>query len=153
MIVFDLACSDGHRFEGWFASSEDFSQQQQRGLVVCPQCGHQDVAKAPMAPAVPKKGNQASALSTKGEAVAGGKSSPELLESMKRLASAQAEMLKDSRWVGDKFVTESRAMHYGEKESQAIHGIASTQDAKTLNEEGISVAPLPFPVAPPDDIN
>ena len=34
MIVFDLLCSaKGHRFEGWFASSEDFAAQQERGLV------------------------------------------------------------------------------------------------------------------------
>jgi hypothetical protein len=37
MIVFDLECrAGGHRFEGWFASSEDFASQQARGLVVCP---------------------------------------------------------------------------------------------------------------------
>ena len=28
MIVFDLACQAGHRFEGWFASSGDFEGQQ-----------------------------------------------------------------------------------------------------------------------------
>jgi hypothetical protein len=34
MIVFDLQCSGGqHRFEGWFASSSDYAQQQERGLV------------------------------------------------------------------------------------------------------------------------
>ena len=55
MIVFDLQCQTlGHRFEGWFASSEDFAAQQVRGLVSCPQCGSGDVIKAPMAPAVPK---------------------------------------------------------------------------------------------------
>ena len=33
MIVFDLSCSQGHRFEGWFGSSEDYASQQERGLV------------------------------------------------------------------------------------------------------------------------
>ena len=28
MIVFDLICDDGHRFEGWFGSSQDFAEQQ-----------------------------------------------------------------------------------------------------------------------------
>ncbi len=59
MIVFDLECRTGqHRFEGWFGSSEDFARQQERGLVSCPQCGSGDVAKAPMAPNLPRKGNQ-----------------------------------------------------------------------------------------------
>ena len=58
MIVFDLSCADGHRFEGWFASGEAFAVQRERGLVECPHCGSAEVAKAPMAPAVPRKGNQ-----------------------------------------------------------------------------------------------
>ena len=39
MIVYDLCCDTGHRFEGWFGSSDDYSDQQQRGLVSCPECG------------------------------------------------------------------------------------------------------------------
>ena len=58
MIVFDLHCDEGHVFEGWFGSSEDFASQKERGLVSCPECGSMVVGKAPMAPAVPRKGNQ-----------------------------------------------------------------------------------------------
>ena len=57
MIVFDLSCSDGHRFEGWFGSSDDYADQHARGLLACPVCGSAAVSKAPMAPAVPAKGN------------------------------------------------------------------------------------------------
>ena len=39
MIVFDRICRDPHRFEGWFASGEDFTSQQSRGLLNCPVCG------------------------------------------------------------------------------------------------------------------
>ena len=58
MIVFDLSCDFGHRFEGWFGSSSDFADQMDRGLVTCPECGSSEVIKAPMAPAVPAKGNR-----------------------------------------------------------------------------------------------
>jgi hypothetical protein len=44
-------------------------------------------------------------------------------------------------------------MHYGEKEAESIHGQATLSEAKELLEEGIAVAPLPFPVAPPDKAN
>ena len=57
MIVFDLSCPDGHRFEAWFGSSGAFDEQRKRGLVECPQCGSNVVDKAPMAPAVPVKSN------------------------------------------------------------------------------------------------
>ncbi|NBC88868.1 MAG: DUF1178 family protein, partial [Alphaproteobacteria bacterium] len=39
MIVFDLHCDAGHRFEGWFGSSSDFDSQRNRGLIACPECG------------------------------------------------------------------------------------------------------------------
>lgn len=151
MIVFDLSCAAGHRFEGWFGSSEDFDSQSARGLVSCPHCGSAEVIKAPMAPAVPRKGNQKPEVPA--ETVARPQPTPEMLAAMKKLATLQAEMLKSSQWVGKDFADKSRAMHYGEAEQQAIHGQATLEEAKELHEEGIAIAPLPFPVAPPDDIN
>ncbi|MGH6786738.1 MAG: DUF1178 family protein [Novosphingobium sp.] len=153
MIVFDLACAaTGHRFEGWFASSRDFASQQARGLVACPECGCPDVAKAPMAPAVGRKGNQLVAAKPQGkQAVAGGKLSPEAAKALHALAQMQAEALKQSRWVGEGFAEQSRAQHYGEAEAETIHGQATLAEAKELHDEGIAVNPLPFPVAPPDE--
>lgn len=151
MIVFDLECrAGGHRFEGWFGSSTDFASQQERGLVTCPHCGDGDVAKAPMAPSVPRKGNR---VPERSQAVQGGKLPPEAVEMMKAMAAMQSEALKGSRWVGENFAEQSRAMHYGERDAETIHGQATLREAKELLEEGISVAPLPFPVAPPDETN
>ena len=152
MIVFDLACAEGHRFEGWFASSGAFAGQQKRGLVECPHCGSSEVAKAPMAPAVPAKGNAKAETPARKHAVAD-KLPPEVAKAMQALAEAQARALKDSRWVGDKFAEESRAMHYGEREHATIHGQATRDEAQSLVEEGIPVSPLPFRVAPPDELN
>ncbi len=148
MIVFDLECRiGGHRFEGWFGSSDDFAMQQERGLVSCPHCGEGDVIKAPMAPAVPRKGNQQIAKAP----MQGGKLPPEAVQMMKAMAAMQAEALKDSRYVGDTFAEQSRAMHYGERDAETIHGQATMREAKELLDEGIAVAPLPFPVAPPPE--
>lgn len=160
MIVFDLECrTGGHRFEGWFASSGDFDRQQERGLVSCPQCGGADIVKAPMAPAVPRKGNQkdplpAPAAGSSPAPMAKGAPMPEeALRMMQALATMQAEALKNSRWVGGKFAEESRAMHYGERDATPIHGEATLAEAKELLDEGIAVAPLPFPVVPPGEAN
>lgn len=152
MIVFDLACQAGHRFEGWFASSGDFEGQQARGLVACPQCGSVQVAKAPMAPAVARKGNQLS-LAKPEQAMAAGRLPAEAQEMLGKLARLQAETLKGSRYVGGAFADQSRAMHYGEKPAEVIHGQASVEEARDLLEEGVAVLPLPFPVAPPEDLN
>ena len=159
MIVFDLECrSGGHRFEGWFGSSDDFAMQSERGLLACPQCGSADVIKAPMAPAVPRKGNQlaareAGAQGDRSVAVAKDAIPPEAVKMMQALAEMQAKALEKSRWVGGKFADESRAMHYGEREAEPIHGQATIEEARELIEEGITVAPLPFPFAPPGEAN
>jgi len=154
MIVFDLECRAlGHRFEAWFASSKDFAAQQERGLVSCPQCGSSDVAKAVMAPNVGRKGNQLSVPSANPQPMVSGDLPAEAKEVMVKLAQLQAEALKQSRWVGKGFADESRKMHYGEAESETIHGQATAQEAKELLDEGIALMPLPFPVAPPDELN
>jgi hypothetical protein len=154
MIVYDLSCDQGHRFEGWFGSSEDFAEQLADGFVSCPQCGSLEVDKAPMAPAVPRKGNRDIAVPNESRhPMATGSLPPEVAEALEKLAKAQANALKRSKWVGDSFAEQSRAMHYGEREAETIHGQATPEEANALVEEGIPVTPLPFPVAPPDEIN
>jgi len=168
MIVYDLECRlGGHRFEGWFGSSDDFERQQERGLVSCPHCGSMDVAKAVQAPRLTRKGNQLAPVPRKStERTASSPSSDEhaapmaagplpaqAVELMQRLAVMQAEALRTSRNVGEKFTEEARAMHYGERDAEAIHGQASLEDAQEMLEEGIAVLPLPFPVVPPEQAN
>ena len=133
MIVFDLLCLDGgETFEAWFSSSAEFDEQRCNGLVECPFCGSANVAKAPMAPNVPRKGVD---------------------NPLARLAEIQAEVLKDSRWVGDQFADTARAMHSGEIEREQVHGNATFDQARSLAEDGIPVAPLPLPVVPPNQLN
>ncbi len=161
MIVFDLECrKGGHRFEGWFGSSEDYASQSRRGLVACPECGSPDVIKAPMAPNVARKGNQgvaevraAPAAPSAPVPVSNDAMPPEAARMMLALAKMQAQALEKSRWVGESFAETSRAMHYGEREAEPIHGQATLEEARDLLEEGIEVAPLPFPVAPPGEAN
>jgi len=133
MIVFDLQCRDGgETFEAWFRSGADFDQQREAGLVQCPVCQSANVEKAPMAPRVPRKGGD---------------------HPLAKLAALQAEMLKDSRWVGDEFADTARAMHCGEIEPAHVHGKASIEQARSLVEDGVPVAPLPLPVTPPSQVN
>jgi hypothetical protein len=164
MIVFDLQCTPaGHRFEGWFGSSHDYESQRSRGLVSCPSCGSPDVAKAVMAPNVGRKGNQMPAKGqiapaapiapAPSQPVANAPLPPEAVAMLKAVAAMQAEAIKSSTWVGEKFADDARAMHYGEKDPGAIHGRATIDEARELMEEGIPVAPLLIPVVPPEEAN
>lgn len=155
MIVFDLVCqAAGHRFEGWFGSTADFNAQRESGALRCPQCDSAEVVKAPMAPNLARKGNQtlAPAPSVQ-QPVVGGTATPAVHEVLTKLAALQAEALRKSRWVGAGFAEQSRAMHYGERDAEVIHGQATTKEARDLLDEGIAVMPLPFPVAPPGELN
>lgn len=124
-------------------------------------CGCDQIEKAPMAPAIPAKGNR----STRSRQAAPdirdadpdatpGKLVPSHLETaIRALAAIQADALKTSVWVGDAFAERSRAMHYGDEEAEPIHGRADPAEAEALIDEGIMIAPILVPFAPPDEIN
>lgn len=163
MIVFDLVCSDAnHVFEGWFGSSEDYEDQRRRGLLTCPMCGSVEIAKAVMAPRVGAKGNRASEPAAQSATpapgarlpMANGEASAAAMKGMlAALAKAQTEALAGSDYVGPRFAAEARAIHLGESVERPIYGQASPEEAKALADEGIPVAPLPFPVRPPGTDN
>ncbi|MVZ97483.1 DUF1178 family protein [Sphingorhabdus sp. IMCC26285] len=164
MIAFDLRCSGGHNFEGWFASSSDFDVQQTGGLIACPVCDDAVVHKALSIPNVGRKTNQilttvkpapapAPVEVSIGEVMNAPTLPPAMVEMMHRLATAQSEMLKESQWVGGAFAQTARAIHYGEESDRLIHGETSMDEAASLAEEGIAIAPLPFPVIPPSAKN
>ena len=147
MIVFDLRCANDHVFEAWFGSSDAFEEQRGRGLLSCPICSDGDIGKAVMAPNIPAKGNRQSAPSADAPTPAAMKAA------IRALAEAQARALEKSEWVGSAFADRARAMHLGETDQAPIHGQATLGEARALAEEGVPIAPLPFPVPPPEAIN
>jgi hypothetical protein len=142
MIVFDLRCAGGHVFEAWFASGATYDEQRAAGQVRCPLCNDAAIEKAVMAPAVPTKGNRRPDPSP-----------AQVKAALGALAAAQKKALDQSTWVGKSFANEARAMHAGERDHAPIHGQASLAEAKALVDDGVPIAPLPFPVVPPDAVN
>ena len=147
MIVFNLACGAEHRFEGWFASADDFDDQGRRGLLSCPVCGSSEVRKQLSAPRL-----NLSAGSSR--------DAPEERKSVAMVNPEQAQLLEMLRKViestedvGQQFPEEARRIHYKEAPVRPIRGVASQDEAKALSEEGIEVAPLPFPVVDKSQLN
>ncbi len=138
MIVFDLRCSHGHLFEGWFASGDEFSRQQASNLVRCPVCDDASVARLPSAKVRVNKSDvvvrEPTPLAPPSEAIAG--LSPELLAKMR-------EVVRNTENVGERFPEEARKIHYNEVPARAIRGQASRDEAQALSEEGIEFASLP----------
>jgi len=147
VIVFDLRCPNAHVFEAWFGSSGAFEEQRAQGLLLCPFCGETDIAKAVMAPNIPAKANRQVSPATDVP-------TPDAMKAaMRALAEAQAKALEKSEWVGRAFADRARAMHVGDADAAPIHGQATIGEAKALAEEGVPIAPLPFPIVPPEAIN
>ncbi|SDD43054.1 MULTISPECIES: DUF1178 family protein [Kordiimonas] len=143
MIVFDLKCSTGHRFEAWFRSSNAYEEQQAVGLVECPHCGSNEVSKALMAPNVASKGNQKSEVASVAAKAGDPKLQEVVEEAQKVLAKLKNHVEANCDYVGDKFADEARKIHYGEAEERGIYGESTLQEAKELLEEGVEVMPLP----------
>jgi len=137
MIVFDLVCTHGHLFEGWFASSDAFDEQKQASLVRCPVCDNHEVARRPGARVHVRKG----------EAVADASAKPEPAEAISGmpadLLAKLRELVKKTEDVGERFPEEARKMHYDETPKRAIRGKATREDADALRDEGIEFSSLP----------
>lgn len=55
MIQFTLKCSNNHRFESWFQSSDAYNKLERAGMMTCAICGDATVTKAVMAPRVAQR--------------------------------------------------------------------------------------------------
>jgi hypothetical protein len=157
MIVFDLQCGQmGHVFEGWFSSSNDFEEQCRKSLIACPFCNDSKVSKAVMAPHVGAKGNQLASPKPSmhvASNLTGDSPVAQMRELYSKMATLQAETIKDSKWVGNDFERQARAMDSGEIDHGLIHGKATPDQAREMIEDGIGVLPLLIPIVPPDELN
>ncbi|MBL8658556.1 MAG: DUF1178 family protein [Rhodospirillales bacterium] len=165
MIVFDLACASGHRFEAWFLSGASFDEQADAGALVCPLCGNTDVIKAPMAPRVARSarsrakiGQAAEAEASAGEpgggtaAAAASGPVPAPGDRLHVDADVVAKVLSRLRAtiestcedVGPRFAEEARRIHFGETSERGIYGEASAEEAAALREDGIVCQVLPW---------
>lgn len=139
MIRYTLKCSAGHVFESWFANAEGFESLKAAGHLACAVCGDTQVEKSLMAPSVAPKGDEAAPLPAPVPALSEGSSPQEVA-----LQKFKAHLEANSDYVGRDFATTARAIHEGDQPDRAIHGEASFDEAKSLVEDGVPVAPLPF---------
>ena len=144
--VFDLLCANDHRFEGWFASNEDFERQRDAGVIACPMCGDNQVVKVPAASyvntgatdRVPAQKSETTEVTPEQAQYANFRSAV--------LAKLVEYVVKNTEDVGREFPEEARKIHYGESPERKIRGTATTQEVTELRDEGIDVVPLPVTV-------
>lgn len=172
MLVVDLCCDHGHRFEGWFGSGDDLASQQARGLLSCPVCGSEQVQRLPSAAhinrgvsrqsSIPRGSasgadHEPSAAAEKGALVAEAPAVPALMdEETARAHAALVQMQKlwleaarhvveNTEDVGSEFAQEARKIHHGDAPERGIRGQATREEREALAEEGIDVFSMPLP--------
>jgi hypothetical protein len=139
MIVFDLRCSNGHSFEGWFKDLESFNEQNSKGMITCPFCKNTDITRV-LSPVAIKS----SQVEQKPEEVG---------LDYKKLAKHVVEYIKNNfDDVGTAFAKEALKMHYGVTKKRNIRGSATAEEEETLKEEGIKFFKIPS-VKPKDGDN
>jgi len=159
MKVFNLACSHGHEFEGWFGSANDFDAQLANGLLECPLCADRKVRKLLSAPRLNLSGAEPPRSASAGtqdsappapseparELTGEARPSPQALQAM--FLKMARFLMRNTEDVGDRFADEARRIHHRESPERGIRGTATREQASELAEEGIEVFSLPLPAA------
>jgi len=132
MIVFDLRCVKDHRFEGWFASNEDFERQLAAGQVSCPCCDDTRIEKAPSAVAIkkspPSPSNRDAAL-----------------QAWAQVCRYVQDNFAD---VGHNFAKEALKIHCGLVDERRIRGVTTEAEEEILRQEGVPFTKIPMPPQP-----
>jgi hypothetical protein len=133
VIRYRLQCANAHEFEAWFASSASYDVQSAGGQICCPECNSSDVGKSIMAPNV--------AARTRSDVAVSEEEAPARYRNLVRAVRQVLE--SNSEDVGSRFPEEARKIHYKEVEQRAIRGTASSDEARSLVEEGVEIMALP----------
>ena len=134
MIIYDLKCENGHKFEGWFKDREAFDEQKIRKLVVCPVCGSFETELLPSSPKI---------MNRDGGEVA--KKDPREISQLKLLQKFQEFVNKNFDDVGERFAETALKIHHGKEDPRNIKGTATKQDEDVLKEEGVQFFKIPLP--------
>lgn len=142
MIVFDLECSKGHMFEGWFNNHRSFEEQNAKRLVSCPYCNNTLVRRI-MSPVAMKS-------ASRGKEEVGDHPSLDYGRLAKEIVEYVNKNFED---VGPQFAKEALKMHYGVTEKRNIKGSATEQEEGVLRQEKIEFFRVPIPRIEEDDKN
>ena len=137
MKVLNLRCANGHGFEGWFASDDEFMDQNGRGLLECPLCNDRVVSRMPSAPRLNLSGAR--------EEPAAPPVPAQPADLQAAWLQAVRRLMANTEDVGDRFAEEARRIHYGETENRGIRGEATPEERQALHDEGIEVVAIPLP--------
>ena len=139
MIAYDLQCSQGHAFEGWFEDERTYKSQKKKGLLTCPACNATEVIRIPSTFAIKSTGTSPQSIST-------------AQVNLDQVGKKMVDFVENNfDNVGCDFAREALKIHYGASEPRSIRGTSTPEEEKTLKEEGIDFIKIPLPQQPDTD--
>lgn len=132
MIIFDLKCKNGHKFDGWFKDREAFIEQKSKKLVVCPVCNSYSVDIIPSSVTIMGKDTRSVGKDKE-------------ISLMKALQAFHQYVDKNFEDVGDRFAEVALKIHLGEEERRNIKGKTTPQEEEALKKEGVEFIKIPVP--------
>lgn len=134
MIIYDLRCRAGHKFEGWFKDRAAFEKQREEKIIACPVCGGTEVEVVPSSVSLMGKDKGAAAEKLKAE-----------VAPLKRLKEFKAYIQENFDDVGERFAEVALRIHRGEEEGRNIRGTTTKSEEEALREEGVQFIKLLLP--------
>jgi hypothetical protein len=132
MIVFDLECSHGHMFEGWFDNLKSFEEQNAKNMVSCPHCTDTNIKKI-LSPVAMKTSSENDMERGVGRI------------DYRKLAKELLDYIhKEFDDLGTDFTKEALKIHYGVAEERNIRGTATEDEEELLKEEGVQFLKVPL---------
>ena len=147
MKVLNLRCSNGHGFEGWFASDDEFMEQNGSGMLQCPLCADSVITRLPSAPRLNLSGAQAPEQTVVAAPAPATGTEAQRADLQALWLKAVRHVMAHTEDVGERFAEEARRIHYGEAPQRGIRGQVNPQQRDELIDEGIEILALPIPRA------
>jgi len=135
VIIYDIKCENGHKFEGWFKDRQAWIEQNAQKLVSCPVCNSSCVELAPSSPVLVGKDSRA----------VDKKNADQSVDLQEVMHSVQQFINKNFEDVGNKFAEVALKIHNGEEEKRNIRGTTTSQEETELKQEGVQFVKIPLP--------
>jgi hypothetical protein len=133
MIIYDLKCEKGHRFEGWFKDRQAWTLQNSQKLVSCPVCNSSNIEIIPSSITIMGKDSRVE-----------NKFQNKELSPVNALKMLHQYIDKNFEDVGDKFAEVAIKIHYGDEKKRNIKGTSTPQEEENLKEEGVQFIKIPL---------
>ncbi|MEE9911964.1 MAG: DUF1178 family protein [Deltaproteobacteria bacterium] len=134
MIIYDVQCENGHKFEGWFKDRQSWIEQNARRLICCPVCNSSNVEIVPSTITIMGKDSKTPQ-----------KNNDEDMSPVQAREWLHQYISNNFEDVGNKFAEVALKIHYGDEEKRNIKGTTTPQEEADLKQEGVSFVKIPLP--------